>query len=105
MCWYCYWGWPAPVADIYLKALDMLDGDMTPLHFRDAHVVWEDCNFHAAERCLEDMGDDLTPEDDIVKWSLQELCKIPMDVRCCAPDEYDNPEDHPPPDGMALVRV
>lgn len=31
ICWYCYWGWPKPVADIFLAAKAALNGDDTPI--------------------------------------------------------------------------
>lgn len=52
ICWYCHWGWAKPVADIYEKAVDLLDGDSSPLEFGPAHVVWSDENFEMAEECL-----------------------------------------------------
>ena len=30
-CWYCHWGWPEPVAQIYLAAVAALGGDAAPL--------------------------------------------------------------------------
>lgn len=53
ICWSCHWGWPKPVADIYLEALRRLDGYDFPLKFSGSHVVWEDENFNLAESCLE----------------------------------------------------
>jgi hypothetical protein len=49
ICWFCYWGWPKPVADIYLKALAKLDGYDSPLHFGPAHIIWDDENFDRAD--------------------------------------------------------
>ena len=40
MCWWCHWGWPKPIHDIYDKALAALDGDESPLLYGPAHVVW-----------------------------------------------------------------
>lgn len=104
ICWYCHWGWARPVAEIYLEALRRLDGDESPLHYGPSHIVWEDENFDCAEICLEDfdkspLRDDYSSEElAVVRWSLEELAKIPADDREAAPDEYDgiHPELFPP---------
>jgi hypothetical protein len=110
-CWYCYWGWPKKVADIYKKALDALGGNTSPLHFGPAHVVWADENFNSAESCLENFdkySDNFDKwEMDIVRRSLEELAMIPLEERDIWPDEYDgaNPELFPPPDGIEMVKM
>ena len=85
ICWYCHWGWAKPVAEIYQEALKRLNGYASPLHFGPAHIVWEDENFDSAEWCLENFDNykgDYTPEElEIVKWSLVELAKLPLDDR------------------------
>ncbi len=103
ICWYCYWGWAKPVADIYDEALRRLDGYMSPLHFGPSHIVWEDENFDCAELCLKDFNEydnnNYSPEElAIVRWSLEELAKLPEDIRCIEPDDYDdeNPQLFPP---------
>ena len=102
ICWYCYWGWAKPVADIYMDALKKLNGHESPLHFGAAHVVWEDENFDCAEWCLEHFdeyrGNYSDEELNIVRWSLEELVKLPLEVRCAEPEDYDdeNPELFPP---------
>jgi len=117
ICWYCHWGWPKVIHDIYAQALEKLDGNSSPLHFGPSHVVWEDENFHFAEWCLEKFEDykhDYSEEElSVVKWSLEELSKVPMEIRTVA-EEYENaasedwlrvrPEDYPPPEGMEMVR-
>lgn len=111
ICWDCYWGWPKATADIYQEALSRLDGDMLPLHFGPAHIVWEDENFHLAEWCLKNFdkysGDYSNNELSIVKWSLEKLCEIPSDNRSAMPDDYDgwNPELYPPPDNVEIVKI
>ena len=57
ICWYCYWGWPKQIAEIYKKALKELDGYSAPLHFGPAHIVWDDENFDSGEWCLEHFDD------------------------------------------------
>ena len=102
ICWYCYWGWAKPVAEIYKKALEKLDGNWGLLHFGPSHLVWEDENFDSAEWCLEhfdDYTEGYTKEEAaVVKWSLQELVKIPIKQRCIEPEDYDgeHPENYPP---------
>lgn len=110
ICWSCYWGWPKPVADIYTKALEQLDGYDSPLEFGPGHVVWSDENFDSAEWCLEHFedykGDYSDEELAIVRWSLEELAKLPLEVRCIEPDDYDgeHPELFPPPQGMEMEK-
>lgn len=102
ICWYCYWGWAKPVADIYDKALALLGGNESPLHYGPAHIVWDDENWDSVEWCLkhfDEYADDLTEhEKHVVRWSLEELAKIPMNTRCVEPDDYDgeHPENYPP---------
>ena len=112
LCWYCYWGWPKAVADIYDRALSDLDGDMCPLDFGPGHIVWSDENFGSAEWYLEHFEEykgDYSEEDlAIVKRSLEELAKLPLNVRCIEPDDYaDSDEEHPelfpPPKGVEMV--
>lgn len=82
--------WPKEIQDIYSEALRRLgsngdDSKETSLHFGPAHIVWEDGNFDSAEWCLENFDrytDRFTKEEmDIVKWSLQELVKLPLEIR------------------------
>jgi hypothetical protein len=109
ICWYCYWGWPKPVADIYKQALAKLDGNELPLQYGPAHVVWEDENFDYAEWCLEHFYEcDYSEDDlDVVRWSLEELAKIPLNERCPKPEDYDDehPDVYPPKAGTEMVRM
>lgn len=91
--------WPKKIQDIYNEALRRLgsngdDSKETPLHFGPAHIVWEDSNFGSAEWCLENFDrytDGFTKEEmDIVKWSLQELAKLPIEEREIEPDDNDD---------------
>ncbi len=105
ICWYCYWGWPASVREIYDRAIMALDYDDRPLQFGHAHVVWSDENFDDAtvQVCLQgcishpDWHSSIQ-ENEIVQRSLEELLAIPESVRCCVPANYDgeHPEDFPP---------
>lgn len=110
-CWYCHWGWSKPVAEIYLEALKKLHGDMMPLHYGPAHIVWEDENFDSAEWCIKNFdkyGTNLNLyEKQVVKESLEKLAALPLDIRCVEPNDYDeeHPELFPPPDGIEMVKV
>jgi len=110
ICWYCHWGWPKPVAEIYKQALEKLNGYDSPLIFGPSHLVWADENFNYAEQCLEYCDrytGDYDAELAIIRWSLEELIKLPVDLRCVKPEEYDgeHPELYPPPDGVEMVRI
>lgn len=111
MCWYCHWGWPKRVSDIYDEAIQKLGGYDLPLICGPGHVVWGDQNWSSAEWCLEEFekyARDLTAEQAaIVRWSLEELVKIPLAERDPAPDcdeAHDSPEKYPPADGVELVK-
>lgn len=102
ICWYCHWGWSKPVADIYLAALEKLGGDCTPLNFGPAHIVWEDENWDSVDWSLENFdkygGRFTSDELAVVRWSLEELKKIPLQEREIEPEDYDDehPEKYPP---------
>ena len=116
ICWYCHWGWPKAVHDIFVAAKEKLGGKDGPLLFGPSHIVWEDENFSSAEWCLEhfeDYAQDLTAEEKaVVRWSLEELIKIPLPERDPCPRKYDeqddadelDPNDYPPPAGMEMVK-
>jgi len=107
ICWYCHWGWSKPVADIYRAALADFDGCESPLDYGPGHIVWSDENFdddsidYCIKACddVDFYSDSLSVEDleKCRKW-LQELRKIPEEIRCCEPDGYDGerPELFPP---------
>lgn len=104
MCWYCYWGWAKPVAEIYQEALRRLNDNRSPLDFSASHIVWDDENFEddSIKWCLEhfdEYGSDYAEDElKVVKWSLEELLKIPEETRCPEPEDYDDehPELYPP---------
>lgn len=115
ICWYCYWGWSKPVADIYLEALNRLNGDEMPLCYSFAHIVWADENFDSADWCLNEfekhkeeyIGADYTESQlDIVKWSLEELNKLPLSIREIIPKDYDDehPELYPPQTSVVRIK-
>ena len=121
ICWYCHWGWAKPVLDIYLEAKRRL-GEVAirgtgfdPLLWGPSHIVWEDENFDSPEWCLDhfndfNYGDKYTADQlAVVRWSLEELAKLPLDQRCVEPKEYrdtdeTHPENFPPAAGVVMVR-
>lgn len=99
ICYYCYWGWPKPIADIFNKAVEMLGGNEDPLMFGPAHVVWSDENFNSASWCLENFEENRSEyycdaSHEVVRWSLEELAKLPMDLKT-EPDGYYEDDEHP----------
>ena len=117
MCWYCHWGWPKPVADIYLAAkneLEEMGSSEFPLHSGPGHIVWSDCNFDSAQWCLDNFetprGDYTDAELAIVRKSLEKLAILPADAYEY-PFSYDDDvefedyEHQPPPEGWVMVRV
>lgn len=113
LCWYCHWGWSKPVYDIYSQALEKLDGDDSPLSYGPSHIVWEDENWDddSIAACLKHFDEwksDFSEEDlAVVRWSLEELAKIPLSQREIEPEDYDgvHPEQYPPAAGVITVKV
>jgi hypothetical protein len=118
ICWYCHWGWPRPVYDIYRRALANLDaipgwdGEYA-LTSGPAHVVWADENWDSAEWCLAECDktgahwDHFPPAVlEIIRQSLRELRALPEDQREVEPEDYDgeHPERYPPPAGVEMVK-
>lgn len=119
-CWYCHYGWPKPVADIYhaaVAALKDIGSSYHPLHFGPAHIVWEDENFDCAQACLDTFeeyrGDYSDEELAIVRQSLEALAVLPdaawggVDAVVAA---YENDDDadianYPPPPGVEMVQI
>lgn len=112
ICWYCTWGWPEQVANIYKKYLDLLDGDDSALEFGPGHIVWSDENFETEhiKWCIERKPDEynrLSPKTyDLVIESLKELLLVPKEIRCCCPEDYDDehPENYPPPSNLKMIK-
>lgn len=105
ICWYCHWGWAKPVADIYFEALRRVGEDSNALEYGPSHIVWCDENFEDSciQNCLERFAEPMyshysAAELAVVRWSLEELLKLPEDARCIEPEEYngENPENFPP---------
>lgn len=131
ICWFCHWGWPKQIRDIYDRAKqdieDALDSAFadsgyalrpdepmsgeSALEYGPAHVVWADENWDSAEWCLGECDDDSwrgwhQPSLEIVRRSLRELMALPSEVIDCVPKDYDgeHPENFPPPAGIECVR-
>lgn len=108
ICWYCHWGWPRAVREVYDRAVADFEGDSSPLEFGPSHIVWSDENFgdSSIESCIRDCDsppgyllERFSPEDiSRVRQSLVELLAVPVEVRLCEPDDYDgnHPENFPP---------
>jgi hypothetical protein len=100
ICWFCHWGWHPEVKAIYKDARYRVG--YVAMHFGPAHTVWEDENFDMAQWCLDNFDDsfcDKSTEDmEVVRWSLEELLKLPMEYKV-EPEDYDgeHPENYPPP--------
>lgn len=125
ICWYCHWGWSAPVAAIYERAgrdlrelaIEAEERGFEPvdpfsaMHFGPAHIVWEDENFgrDSVQWCLDEFEHyrgEACERDDvaaIVRRSLEELLALPDHVLAPEPEDYDDehPERFPPKVEMA----
>ena len=90
--------------EIYQQALVKLDGDDSALHGGPGHIVWGDENWgdehirYCLEHFEENKGNSMPDELEIVRWSLEELLKIPEAERDPEPEDYDgeHPELYPP---------
>ena len=110
ICWWCYWGWPKPIADIYHAALAKLGGDEAALQYGPAHIVWSDENFDLAQSCLDNFAEyesyHTKEELAVVRESLEQLLAVADEYKD-EPEEYggENPQDCPPPAHWEMVRV
>lgn len=108
ICWYCHWGWPKQIVDIYRRAVEAVDWEA--MDYGPGHIVWADENFDNAsiESCIADTATYRFDEPDVdvavVVQALKDLLEVPEEIRCCVPEEYDeeNPENYPPPAGMVM---
>jgi hypothetical protein len=85
-CWYCCWGWPKPVADVYLHYEALIGGHA--LKYGPGHIVWEDENFGDSSIlwCIEQRDNPLYRDDDqaeldLIVESLRALLTIDEAVR------------------------
>lgn len=116
-CWYCHWGWPKPVHDIYVKYRALLGDDYEALEEGPAHIVWGDENFEdfAIYHCLSLCKNPSRSQHfgysgavlPLVTASLEELLTIPEEQRCIVPEGYDgvDPSQFPPPKGVEVARI
>lgn len=115
MCYWCYWGWPKPIRDVYDKAVSALGGYTDPLHFGPAHVVWDDECWGHANWCLDwfdeskqnrSRGRFSDDELEVVRQSLIDLIVVPDEFKY-VPKYYDfeHPENFPPPAHWVMVKA
>jgi len=112
ICWYCYWGWAKPVAEIYLATVEKLGGNDMGIFWGPSHTVWANENWDYAEESLRRFNDhewenNTKKELEIIRWSLEELVKIPLKDREIEPEDYDDehPARYPPAKGVEVMRV
>lgn len=122
MCWYCYWGWPKQVADVYAEA-ERIVGE-SAMEYGPAHVVWGDENFDDVniESCIADcrrlLASGALPDEDgifyngpetasVVLKSLVALRALPLKIRRprASWDSDKDVQDRPPPKGMVMVKA
>jgi hypothetical protein len=116
ICWFCRYGWPKPVADIYDKYIKV--AGETAMHYSGAHSVWEDENFerHHVQWCLDHWGEYRSEsvndvQDAAVKQSLLELLALPDDDLYPAEaaayndeaNDHADVEDFKPREGRVMV--
>jgi hypothetical protein len=112
-CYWCYWGWPKPIRDIYDDCVEKLGGDYLALEYGPAHVVWGDENWEAAQRCLDHLDEYAAFQEqlgngcskrrlEVARESLIRLLEVPSEMRTTPAafleDKSNNPADHPPPE-------
>lgn len=109
ICWYCHWGWPKQVSDIYHEYLKLTNEQA--MHYGPAHIVWEDENFETnnVQWCIDNYKKypcDTSKDTLLVVESLRKLLEIPEEIRCCVPNDYDgeNPKNYPPPSNIIMIR-
>lgn len=80
-------GWGPEAEDIYMAALLTIRYNDAPLRFGPAHIVWEDENFEDVyiQWCLDNFDEYTEGFSDhdmkVVRWSLEELLKVPESKR------------------------
>ena len=102
MCYWCHWGWPKPIRDIYDGCVARV-GE-SPLLYGPAHIVWADENWESAQWCLDHFNEykrDYTEDElKIVRESLEKLLVTPDEYKT-EPGGYNeckhDPANFPPP--------
>lgn len=110
MCYFCAWGVPPKVKEIYdravrdLDSIDGVDGD-SAMRYGPGHIVWDDFNLERehVEYCIsvcDDKSRHYGMREDavaIVRRSLVELLELPDGtIPEVTESMNDNAEDHPP---------
>ena len=104
MCYWCFWGWPKPIRDIYDDCAKRLGSEL-PLLYGPGHVVWSDENWRSAQACLDHFdewqGGYSANDLPIIRESLERLIEVPDEYKT-EPNGFDaarhDPADFPPPD-------
>ncbi len=108
ICWYCYWGWPQQIVDIYNRYIDI--AGESAMHYGAAHIVWDDENFEREhiQECLDTFEqwkreDSTDEENEAVRQSLLNMLKLDDSILEAEPKDYDgiHPENYPPTMPMA----
>jgi hypothetical protein len=113
VCWYCHWGWPKQVRDIYDRSVEVAGYDA--MHYGPAHIVWDDENFDSAQWCIDNFeewkcewnkGAFTDAELNAVIESLKQLEALPKEIRECEPEGYEghNPASFPPAANLVMVK-
>lgn len=112
MCWFCHWGWPEQVADIYDKYIEI--AGESAMHYGSAHIVWDDENFerHHVQYCLDNFEknpEHTDVESEAVRASLEALLELPDNILYPVPEAYDlnhdaSPKNYPPHPSLVMVR-
>lgn len=115
-CWWCCWGWPKQIRDIYDDAVKQLGDCDYALHWGPAHVVWEDENWDCAAWCLRECDDPKwLPEFSerelaVVRESLRRLLAVPEEFKnepagyVESIESLNHPERYPPPGHWEMVK-
>jgi hypothetical protein len=103
VCYWCYWGWPKPIRDIYDDCVNQLGSDSS-LMYGPSHIVWADENWDCAQWCLDHFDEHKGRCTDealaVVRESLERLLKVPDEFKS-EPGGFkdeDDPADFPPPE-------
>lgn len=110
ICWYCYWGWPIQIADIYDKYIEI--AGESAMHYGPAHIVWDDENFERThiQWCLDNFckNDEKyysAEELEAVKNSLLDLLKLPDEILEAEPEDYDGEHPYKFPPKVSVRKV
>lgn len=118
ICWYCYWGWPEQVSEIFEGYKQFFGDNDGPLRWGPGHIVWEDENFgdSSIKFCIEEARKEIAARQEADKRSelenvldsLEELLAVPLEIREPWAAGYEEsgqgPGKWPPREGIVLVR-